>query len=224
MGVAEVFSHHRAVLALGQGVVVGTPAPRAGELPDVQLVEQPGDLMVDELRAVVGMEAFDDEGERAKEGLEHREHEVFADALHRADELELCDLVDQVEVVHTLGTVEVALMDGVHPNENGTVQSRGPAGEYAPEPRRRVPNAPSPRGEIVRMEETAMSCPPGTVAAYLRVSSQIQRRRETIASQRLGVLGHACRCGCPNHPSKQEARSALQPSSHRPRQSNPSVT
>ena len=120
MGVAEVFSHNRAVLALGQGVVVGTPGPRAGELPDVQLVEQPGDLMVDELRAVVGMEAFDDEGERAKEGFEHREQEVFADALHRSDELELCDLVDQIDVVQALGTVEVALMDGVHPHDTGT--------------------------------------------------------------------------------------------------------
>ena len=38
MGVAEVFSHHRAVLALGQGVVVGTPGPRAGELPMCSLL------------------------------------------------------------------------------------------------------------------------------------------------------------------------------------------
>ena len=43
--------------------------------------------------------------------------------------------------------------------------------------------------------ETPMSCPPGTVAAYLRVSSQVQRRRETIASQREGVLDHAGRRG-----------------------------
>ena len=45
------------------------------------------------------------------------------------------------------------------------------------------------------MEQTPMSCPPGTVAAYLRVSSQVQRRRETIASQREGVLDHAGRRG-----------------------------
>ena len=45
------------------------------------------------------------------------------------------------------------------------------------------------------MEEIAMSCPPGTVAAYLRVSSQVQRRRETIASQREAVLDHARRRG-----------------------------
>ena len=45
------------------------------------------------------------------------------------------------------------------------------------------------------MEEIAMSCPPGTVAVYLRVSSQVQRRRETIASQREAVLDHARRRG-----------------------------
>ena len=35
----------------------------------------------------------------------------------------------------------------------------------------------------------------GTVAAYLRVSSPIQRERETIASQREAVLGHASERG-----------------------------
>ena len=46
------------------------------------------------------------------------------------------------------------------------------------------------------MEEIAMACPPGTVAAYLRVSGQVQRRRETIASQHEAVLDHARRRGC----------------------------
>ena len=32
---------------------------------------------------------------------------------------------------------------------------------------------------------------PGTVAVYLRVSSRLQRQRETIASQREAVLEHA---------------------------------
>ena len=57
------------------------------------------------------------------------------------------------------------------------------------------PNDPGPRGDIARMEEIAMACPPGTVAAYLRVSSQVQRRRETIASQHEAVLDHARRRG-----------------------------
>ena len=38
---------------------------------------------------------------------------------------------------------------------------------------------------------SAVSPPPGMVAVYLRVSSQAQRQRETIASQREAVLAHA---------------------------------
>ena len=38
VGVAEPLPHHRCVLALRQGVVVGAPGARFGELPDVQLV------------------------------------------------------------------------------------------------------------------------------------------------------------------------------------------
>lgn len=41
------------------------------------------------------------------------------------------------------------------------------------------------------MMSSAVSSPPGTVAVYLRVSSQAQRQRETIASQREAVLEHA---------------------------------
>ena len=45
------------------------------------------------------------------------------------------------------------------------------------------------------MQRAPMACAPATVAAYLRVSSQVQRQRETIASQREAVLHHGHRCG-----------------------------
>ena len=45
------------------------------------------------------------------------------------------------------------------------------------------------------MQRAPMACAPATVAAYLRVSSQAQRQRDTIASQREAVLDHARRCG-----------------------------
>ena len=45
------------------------------------------------------------------------------------------------------------------------------------------------------MQRTPIACAPATVAAYLRVSSQAQRQRDTIASQREAVLDHARRCG-----------------------------
>ncbi len=41
------------------------------------------------------------------------------------------------------------------------------------------------------MNSVVPAPPPATVAAYLRVSSQVQRQRETIASQRDGVLEYA---------------------------------
>ena len=40
------------------------------------------------------------------------------------------------------------------------------------------------------MQRAPMACAPATVAAYLRVSSQVQRQRDTIASQREAVLRH----------------------------------
>ena len=45
------------------------------------------------------------------------------------------------------------------------------------------------------MQRAPMACAPATVAAYLRVSSQVQRKRDTIASQREAVVHHARRCG-----------------------------
>ena len=65
------------------------------------------------------MEAEDGEGEGVEQGLQDRQQEVLADALDAADELELGDLVDQVDVVEPLDAVEIALVDGVDPQEAG---------------------------------------------------------------------------------------------------------
>jgi hypothetical protein len=54
VGIAEVFSHHRAVLGLDQGVVVGPAGTRLGEFADAQLLQEGGDPLVDVLRTVVG--------------------------------------------------------------------------------------------------------------------------------------------------------------------------
>ncbi len=50
------------------------------------------------LGAVVGVKAPYEEGEGLEESLEEREQEVFRDALEAAEERELGDLVDQVDV------------------------------------------------------------------------------------------------------------------------------
>ena len=60
--VAPVLSPHRSVLRLRQAIVVGVPGPRLGLLHQ-QFVEQLDHGVVDELAAVVGVEAPDAKGE-----------------------------------------------------------------------------------------------------------------------------------------------------------------
>ena len=45
--------------------------------------------------------------------FEHGEEKAFGDGLDAADVLVLCDLVDGVDVIHPLDTIEVALVNGV---------------------------------------------------------------------------------------------------------------
>ena len=63
----------------------------------MKLRQQGGDAGVDVLRAVVAVEAEDDQGQGVEQGGQDRQEEVLADALDAADALELGDLVDQVD-------------------------------------------------------------------------------------------------------------------------------
>jgi len=63
------------------------------------------------------MEALDDDGKGRDAVLEHRQQEQIREALDRADELELGDLVDEVDVIKPLDAVEIALVDGVDAQE-----------------------------------------------------------------------------------------------------------
>ena len=60
------------------------------------------------------VEAGDDERQGGEHLLQQGNQERLGDAGHRADVLELRDLVDQVDVVDALGAVAVALVDRVH--------------------------------------------------------------------------------------------------------------
>ena len=72
VAVAEVLAHDRAVFTFHQGIVVGLSGAGLGELTDMELVEQPGDLAVDVFWAIVGVEGQDGEGEALEEGFEYR--------------------------------------------------------------------------------------------------------------------------------------------------------
>ena len=85
VAVAEMLSDDRAVLALDQGVVGAASRAGLGERVDVQRLQQRRDFAVDELGAVVGVEAAEDERERPQEGVEDRDQARRVDMLDRAD-------------------------------------------------------------------------------------------------------------------------------------------
>lgn len=65
------------------------------------------------------MEAQYTEGKGLDKGSQHRQREAFGDALERADELELGDLVDEVDVIEALDVVPIALMNRIDAQEPG---------------------------------------------------------------------------------------------------------
>ncbi len=117
--VAEPLAHDAAVLGLDEGVVVAVAGPGLREGADVELVEQVGDLAVDVLASVVGVEGLDGEGEGGDEVLQHGDHEVLGDARHGAKVLELRDFVDDVDEVDALLAAPVSEVDGVDAEEAG---------------------------------------------------------------------------------------------------------
>ena len=68
IALADVLADDRTVLGLHQAVVVGVAGAAFGLL-DHQLVQQLGDGLVDELAAVVGMKAVNDERKLGQHGL-----------------------------------------------------------------------------------------------------------------------------------------------------------
>lgn len=113
------------VLGFDEGLVAGASGAGLGELADVELVEQPGDAVVDVLGAFVGVEGPDAEGE-GPEVFEDGKEEPLAVERDGTDLLELGDLVDDVEDVEALLAVEVALVDGVEADEAGAASGGRP--------------------------------------------------------------------------------------------------
>jgi hypothetical protein len=62
VAVAHMFADDGAIFGFGQSVVVAVPGTALGLL-DQQFVQQAGDHAIDELAAVIGMEAENAEGE-----------------------------------------------------------------------------------------------------------------------------------------------------------------
>ena len=114
--VAKHLAHHRAVLGLGQAVVVASARARAREL-HAQLLQHCGHAVVDVLAAVVGMKAQDLERKLRQHLLDDGQQMVLGDGLHAGHHLPLGDAVNGVDVIQPLDAVPVALMDAVDANE-----------------------------------------------------------------------------------------------------------
>ena len=97
VGVAQMLADDRAVLGLGQAVVVGMAWPILGEF-GTEFVQHLGDLVVDVLRAVVGVKAQDAEREARQQRLDGRQQIGFADFLAGGDQLPLGDAIDGIDV------------------------------------------------------------------------------------------------------------------------------
>ena len=79
----------------------------------MQCLKQRRDVAVDVLRTVAGVEAPEEERERPEQGLEDRHQAGRVEVLDRADELELGNLIDEVQVVQALEAIAVALMNRI---------------------------------------------------------------------------------------------------------------
>src|SRR5438874_355276 len=99
-------------------VVVAVPRPALGLL-DQQLAQQLRDRGVDELAAVIGMKAANVERKLFQNGLQHRLQPGFADAWYTGHHLPLRHFINGIDVIHTFGTVLIALMHRIDPQIAG---------------------------------------------------------------------------------------------------------
>ena len=125
VAVAEVVAHHRGVFALHQRVVVAVSWARFGELLDVQIVQQFGDLSVDVLGAVVRVEAINYKGKCCYQAAQCRHHETLGYRLYGGHELVLGNRINDVDLVQALGAVQVALVDRINAQETGPTPGVG---------------------------------------------------------------------------------------------------
>ena len=120
VSIADVFANDRAVLGLHQAVVAALPRPALGLL-DAQFFQQLGDGFVDELAAVVGVEAQDAKRKLTQHVLQNRLQIGLRDARRCTGHLPLRDLIDGVDVINALLSAVrlIALMHRVQAQKSG---------------------------------------------------------------------------------------------------------
>ena len=98
---------------------------RLGEQVDMQFVQHCRHLVVDILRAVVRMETENGERRGDKQFFQHGNQKCLRHLRHRADMLELGDLVYQIDDMDAFLAVPAALVDGVDADKAGPATGPG---------------------------------------------------------------------------------------------------
>src|SRR5271170_4909641 len=98
---ANVFADHSSIFGLDQAVIAAPPRTAFGLL-DQQFLQQLGDGNVDELAAVVAVEAANAKRKLAQHRLQYRLQIGLRDARRRSCHLPLRHLIDGIDVVDTL--------------------------------------------------------------------------------------------------------------------------
>ena len=111
---SDVFAHHRAVFAFHQSVVGGAIGPDLVNCSTSNLFQL--HLVVEKLRAVVGVEAADAEGELMQRASKTG-NKWASDGFATAHDLPLRHGVDSIDVIKTLAVGAVALVHAVDPHE-----------------------------------------------------------------------------------------------------------
>jgi len=119
MPVSEFLSDNSPVLALDETIVRRVSRTTLG-LPDTKLLEHSCHSTVDILAPVVGVEVVYDEWEGLDRSLQERKQESLRDFLNRKTHLPLSHLINQINVVDSLLSIEVSLMYGVYPEKSGS--------------------------------------------------------------------------------------------------------
>lgn len=125
VAVAQVLADHRPVLRFHQAVVVGMTRARLGAF-DAQRVAHPGHLMVEILRAVVGVNAEDPEREAVQQRPDDRKQEGFGDLLAGRDQLPLRDAIDGVDGIDAPDRPDARC------RPSGAGARRSPMGKFVP--------------------------------------------------------------------------------------------
>ena len=111
---AEPLADDTGILALYEGIIVATASAGLGEVSDVQLVEQFGNVVIDIFATVIGVETEDRKGEGAQHAFKLREQEVLGNILHGTDQLEPGYRVDQIDQVQPLDAIAITLVNRIN--------------------------------------------------------------------------------------------------------------